>query len=535
VEGDDVTDPEFLDEPRRYSGRSIRLDDREQLAQESIRESFSWWRPRPCLPRSDPPCINDLVVHRWYGRSPIPDLEVIRRVQAREGMAYDELLARYHRTVLKVANVHMSRYWRARRSPLRDKHTNTVFYEDLVAAGVASMWKATLKFDLCSGYAFWTGVRAPVLGAISDEARLWRRGGYGETRLDRWLYTHPTASPEQVLANQDRLYRVEERLARWLSEHPTASPEEILKKRERINRLLPFHSPQEAAEGIKLFWAWGGDTEIDFDEETEPAGPFASMYSCFSRYTLSPQLRIHERFSLVVDRLSGGLDTGPDVGEVSRPKTPREPLDCTEPAFIQFKNGKRQVARQRAAGPGYRIPITPALQAKAKEDLEFAKQRWQRRMRRGPLPAKRDPRWSTEEGLGRPEHENKQIVPVYIQDGRKWFVRYRGAEGELLSLLESPSRCCLKTRLCEFCDASSADHVALPSLPPRRAVGRRSAAVDIRSENSRTKPRAAETRLEQEKCQTQFAKQIATTRREKPYSSSPPGLPRRPRRTSRSR
>jgi hypothetical protein len=108
--------------------------------------------------------------------------------------------------------------------------------------------------------------------------RLWRRGGSGESRLDRWLYTHPTASPDQVLVNQQRLYRVEERLARWLSEHPDASPEEILKKRERINRLLPFHSLQEAAEGIKQFWAWGSDAEIDFDEDTEPTDSFASEY-----------------------------------------------------------------------------------------------------------------------------------------------------------------------------------------------------------------------------------------------------------------
>jgi hypothetical protein len=357
-------------------------------------------------------------------------------------MAYDELLARYHRTVLKVADGHMPRYWRARRSSLRDKHTNTVFYEDLVAAGVAAMWRAALKFDLEAGYRFWTGVRAPVLGAISDEARLWRRGGSGESRLDRWLYTHPTASPDQVLVNQQRLYRVEERLARWLSEHPDASPEEILKKRERINRLLPFHSLQEAAEGIKQFWAWGSDAEIDFDEDTEPTGSFASMYSCFNRYTLSPQLEIHERFNLIVDRLSGGFAFGRDLGNVSRPKAPRDLRDCTETALIRFKNGKRQVTRQKAL-PGYRIAITAALQAKAKEDLEFTKQRWQRRIRRGPMPAKQYSRWSTIGETGRAEHENKQIIPTYVPITRfTWKVEYRGAEGNILSVLESPSWHC---------------------------------------------------------------------------------------------
>ena len=290
------------------------------------------------------------------------------------------------------------------------------------------------------------------------------RGGSGESRLDRWLYTHPTASPEQVLEAQQKL----------------------------VKRPV-FRSLQEAAEGIKQFWAWG--PEFDYDDEIIVAGhPSLAMYGFFDPYQLSPHRKIHERFSSLVDRLTGGLDTGPGVGEVSRPKEPRDLRDHTETAVVRFKNGRRQVTRQKAATAGYQIPVTPELQTRAEQDLEFAGQRWQRRMRRGPMPAKQYPRWSTIGGLGRAEHENKRIVPAYIQDGRKWFVRYRGAEGELLSLLESPSRCCLKTRPCEFCNASSADHVALPSLSPRRAVDRRSATVDIRPQNSRTKPRTAKTR-----------------------------------------
>jgi hypothetical protein len=385
---------------------------------------------------------------------------------------------------------------------LKRKHTNAVFYEDLVAAGVAAMWRAALNFDLEAGYRFWTGVRAPVLGAISDEARLWRRDGSGESRLDRWLYTHPTASPEQALASQQRLYRVEERLARWLSEHPLASPEEVLNERERINKRLPFHPLQEAAEGIKQFWAWDGNVEIDFNpDELEPSGSFRSMYSCFNRYTLSPQLEIHERFGLVVDRLSGGL--GPDVGEASRPKEPREPLDCTETAFIQFKNGKRQVTRQKAASYCYGILVTPELRARALRDLEFAVRRWQSRTRRGPLPAQEYPRWSTKFGLGHPEHENKQIAPAYLTDGNpfKWVVRYRGAEGDILSVLESPSwRCRNPKQPCEFCEAargrSRSHNVALQPIPPRRPLGFRRTLMDLRSKNATTKSRTAKTRLE---------------------------------------
>jgi hypothetical protein len=271
VEGDGFTDPEFLDSPGIIPG-AIGLDDRERLFQDSVRESFSWWRPKP-RPRLGGPSINDLAAHRW--RLPIPaaadEIELIRRIRSGDICGpfqpshmwsddFTKILASCHGLVLSTANGHMPRYWRARRSPLRDKHTNTVLYEDLVAAGVAKMWMAALKFDLAAGYRFWTAARLPIIGAISDEARLWRRGGSGEGRLDRWLYTHPTASPEQVLRAQQRL----------------------------VKRPV-FHSLQEAAEGIKQFWSWGGDPEFVYDEETTEAaaGSFRSMYDCFDPYQLS--------------------------------------------------------------------------------------------------------------------------------------------------------------------------------------------------------------------------------------------------------
>ena len=334
----------------------------------------------------------------------------------------------------------MPRYWRHRGQALRDKHTNNLLYEDLVAAGAAAMWRAAFKFDLEAGYRFWTGVRAPVLGAISDEARIWRRHGSGERRIDRWLYTHPDASPEQALAAQQRL----------------------------VKRPV-FRSLQEAAEGIKQFWAWASefDYSTETDETFEIGDSFiAGMYSFFDRFSLSPQLRYHEPFSLLVDRLAGAVfDAGPDVGNASRPKAPREHLDCTETAVIQFKNGKRQVTRQKAASYCYGIVVNPELRARALENLKSAEDRWQSRMRRGPLPAEQYPRWSTKwlnrgrvgQGtLGRADDENKHLVPAYLQDGNpfKWKVEFRGgSEGIVLSVLESPSWHCLKLRPCKFCEA----------------------------------------------------------------------------------
>ena len=262
MEGDGVIESNFLDDP-------------EKLFRESVEQNFNWWRPKKCLRLDPTPWISDLASHRWRRPpfSPDEELDAVRRLHSDRiaydklptrlqrkvlQVAYDKPLAGFHGKVLQVANGHMPRRWR-QRLPLRDKHANNLLFEDLVAAGVASMWKATLKFDLEAGYRFWTGVRASVLGAISDEARLWRRGGSGESRLDRWLYTHPTASPEQVLEAQQKL----------------------------VKRPV-FRSLQEAAEGIKQFWAWG--SEFDYDDIIVAGHPSLAMYGFFDPGTSYPPI-----------------------------------------------------------------------------------------------------------------------------------------------------------------------------------------------------------------------------------------------------
>jgi len=486
VEGDGVTDPDFLDDPANIipgAPGAIRLDDTEELVREGLRLltgawrrcangnslvrtisrglaedslepiSFDPYRARPRPGQNAARVISDLASHRWYGAllNPEQEIDTISRIQSADicgplrpsFRGFDEfakLLAGFQGKVLQVANGHMPKRWRQRLA-LREKHTNNLLFEDFVAAGVAAMWKAALKFDLGAGYRFWTGVRAPVLGAISDEGRIWRRHGSGEGRLDRWLYTHKSASPEQVLRTQARL----------------------------VKRPV-FRSLQEAVEGIKLFWAWGSEFDYSAEvDETFAAGDisyFAGMYSCFNRFTLSAQLRIHERCSDLVDRLSGGLDTGPDVGNATHEKEPKDLLDCTETAVLQFKNGKRQVTLQRAASYCYGIVVTPELRAGATENLEFAERRWERRTRYAPLSAQTYPRWSTKFGLGRPEHENRQIVPAYVPVRQfKWNVEYRGTEGNVLQVLESPSRHCLKQpRPCEICSRSRANNVTNKSI-----------------------------------------------------------------------
>jgi hypothetical protein len=398
-----------------------------------------WWKPKP-LPIANGPAINDLVAHRWRG--PLltreQEADIVRRVQADKALAFDELLAGFHRKILQIASGHMPKHWR-RRLPFRDKHVNNLLFEDLVAAGVMGLWQAVPGFDAALDFAFWTKARLRVLGAISDESRQWRRHGQGETRIERWLYAHPGATPEQVLLRQKQLKLTGE-------------------------RGIICHSLQEAAEWIEQFWAWK-PTKVD-----EPTGTssFQIMYSCYDQYTLAPQLEYHELLSRLVDDLAGAVfDAGPDVGNASRPKAPLDLRDFTETAFLRFKNGKRQVTRQKAAPYRYGIVVTPELEARALANLEFAKRRWESRVKLTPLPARTYKRWTTkwlnggclgQGDLGGSEHENKHLVAAYRQGGFRRVVEYRRISkivtGELPLVLDSPSRHCLKPKPCEFCKAA---------------------------------------------------------------------------------
>jgi len=128
-------------------------------------------------------------------------------MRAGDRWAFRRLLANVHGLVVKTADRHIPRYWRSRRGRRSEKHTNKLFFEDLVAEACGAVWRAVPGFDLDGGYRFWTYAQQRVAGAISDAARKWRRGGSGEGRLDRWLYSHPNASPGEVLALQQKLLK----------------------------------------------------------------------------------------------------------------------------------------------------------------------------------------------------------------------------------------------------------------------------------------------------------------------------------------
>jgi DNA-directed RNA polymerase specialized sigma24 family protein len=393
--------PKFAAAAYRYKRKSV-------LDKQDAEPTESYDHQTKALLRLDlTPCISDLAEHRW--RLPLltaaEEIELVRRVRAGDRRAFNRLLANVHGLVLKTADRHMPRYWRWRRLPRKCRHTNNLFFEDLVAEGCFAVWQAVPGFDLDGGYRFWTYARQRVSGAISDAARKWRRGGSGDGRLDRWLYSHPHASPEEVLSAQQKL----------------------------LKRPI-YRSLRAAGDAIKLFWAWRSNPEQDYSTTTEAgaaddiegSGSLASpgsnkyvlarqvarLYDCFNKYKLSLQLRHHNRFSRLVDELAGEkgevLDRRP--AKARRPKAPQDLRDFSETATIRFKDGsKRKVIRQEAASPVRHIPVEPWM-----DDAWIRRMLWQANI------DKRMPR-------ARQQHKGKK--PTHDREIRKRRTAATGVRG----------------------------------------------------------------------------------------------------------
>ena len=132
------------------------------------------------------PTPNNLTLYRW--RDPIlgPDEErdLIRWAQAGDARAKNVLTTRFHRAVLKIAAEFSG--------PSRD---------DLVAAGMIGLADAIARFDLRRNTRLSAFAIALIRYSVSKEVKEWRRRAQsGETRADRWVYSHRDATPEQVVA-----------------------------------------------------------------------------------------------------------------------------------------------------------------------------------------------------------------------------------------------------------------------------------------------------------------------------------------------
>jgi hypothetical protein len=146
-----------------------------------------------------PESPNNLSSYRWTHPLPSPEeeLELVRLAKAGDRKAQRQLVANYSRLILGRAGKHkLRREFRGRRGKV---HTNGVF-DDLVGRGFEALWQAVLNYDESEG-PFAAYAKRCIGGQISVEAKTFvKRGSAGETRLERWLFSHPQATPEEMVA-----------------------------------------------------------------------------------------------------------------------------------------------------------------------------------------------------------------------------------------------------------------------------------------------------------------------------------------------
>jgi DNA-directed RNA polymerase specialized sigma subunit len=239
------------------------------------------------LPRSGK-SIPKLTSARWWGPilTPGEEADLIRRAQAGDKAALTRLVEKFHRLILKIA----ARYVpdpKIERQVIEWglKHDGPEF-EDLVAVGVLELTKAITRFNPRSNNGLYAFAKKYIEGGISAEARKYKkRGTGGETRIERWVYSHPYDTPEQIAA-------------------------ELSKRGIRC-------TPEQAAEAQQYVTARRSTehystTDSNYDDEDNFIGsrPAAShdMYGLYDCYGKQSHLRFHNALSRLIDQWAADAD-----------------------------------------------------------------------------------------------------------------------------------------------------------------------------------------------------------------------------------
>ena len=201
----------------------------------------------------------DLSQRRWHGPTldARTERELIRKAKSGDETAKQKLLEAFHRFVLSIAS----------------KHSGPPF-NDLMAAGLVGFVEAINRFNENRGCRLSTYACRWIEKHVRLAVKDWRReGASGETRQDRYIFSNPRATAEEVVAAGGTLADAERAIARLDAGHES-------------------YDTSEAA----------------FDEDDNYTGPqvatsheMARAFGCFSRLQLSPQLIIFEPTSKRID------------------------------------------------------------------------------------------------------------------------------------------------------------------------------------------------------------------------------------------
>ena len=241
------------------------------------------------LPRLGHP-IKKLANRRWYGPilTPAEEADLLRKAQAGDKVALTTLLQKLHRAVLKIAkraapDPAIERQARARGLTAHDGPE----LDDLVAAGMAELTKAIFRFNPRRNNGLYAYAKKYIEGAISAEAKNYKkRGTGGETRLERWIYSHPYDTPEEIVAALSK---------RRMND----TPEQVAQAQQGV-------SARRVSEHYSTT-----DSNYDEDDNFTGSRPAAShdMYRMYDCYGSSPHLRFHNAASRLIDDLAADADT----------------------------------------------------------------------------------------------------------------------------------------------------------------------------------------------------------------------------------
>jgi hypothetical protein len=187
---------------------------------------------------------NNLSLYRWHHQLPDADgdAQLVRHAKAGDRSAADQLAKNYHRLIRAYAGKRrIGRSWRKGNR----EFTNEGF-DDLIGRGFLALWQAVLSYEPSMGVPFSEYAKRCIGGQMSEESKAFiKRGLTGETRTDRWLFSHPNATPlEMVVAfkkkgrqieyweaeNEIRAFKARHSFKKY---HPNMSEAPILKSTRR--------------------------------------------------------------------------------------------------------------------------------------------------------------------------------------------------------------------------------------------------------------------------------------------------------------
>jgi hypothetical protein len=224
---------------------------------------------------------HDLSRYRRYG----PKLEaeeerlLIALAQSGHDAAGWRLHQAFHGKILGLAGKHVPKggtYLKKRPGYKKAALHTSELFEDLVAAGHLALWEAIKGFNIYGEYRLWTFAAKGVSGAIRDASYAFRRHVAGVSRVDRWLFGHWNASPEELFA-----------AAKILG----------LKRQ-------PFETVEQAEHYICVFRQRYSKQDHLYDDRDD----FTSLYDF---YRQDPIVQVHRRVSDIVDDLASGRNIEP--------------------------------------------------------------------------------------------------------------------------------------------------------------------------------------------------------------------------------